>query len=38
MRLFSSTDGTNWTQVNDWTGLTDNTTVGRNDEKSINAL
>ena len=24
MRLFSSTDGTNWTQVKDWTGLTTN--------------
>ena len=22
MRLFSNTDGTNWTQVQDWTGLT----------------
>ena len=22
MRLFSSTDGTNWTQIQDWTGLT----------------
>ena len=22
MRLFSSIDGTNWTQVRDWTGLT----------------